>query len=143
MELTPDFSFLIQIVTFFALWACLKRLIFDPTLEVLDARRQRTDGAKAEAEQITVTTQAAQDDYDLRLHEARNQLARESETARKAAQDEYGQALAKARVAATDEQIRSRGALMAQVDEARRSLLAEAHTIAFEMVDRIMGRPSA
>lgn len=143
MDLTPNASFFYQIVTFLVLWVCLKRLLFDPTLAVLDARRHRTEGAKAEAEQIMAATHAAQDDYDSRLREARAQIARESEAARKAAQDAYSQAIATARAAATDEQIRLRTALTAQVEEARRTLTAEAPTLAFEMLDRAMGRPSA
>lgn len=143
MELTPDFSLVVQIVTFLVLWAVMKRFLFDPTLAVLDARRERTEGAKTEAERITAASRTAQDDYDQRLREARVQIAQESDAARKKAQDEYAQALAKARAAAADEQARTRAALTAQVETARGALAAEAHTIAFEMLDRVTGRPSA
>jgi magnesium transporter len=43
MNLNPDFTLVIQIITFLILWFGLKRLLFDPTLHILDATERYRD----------------------------------------------------------------------------------------------------
>jgi F0F1-type ATP synthase membrane subunit b/b' len=47
----PDITFVIQIISFFVLWFGLKRLLFDPVLQVVDERKARTVGVREEAAQ--------------------------------------------------------------------------------------------
>ncbi len=143
MNLTPDFSLVVQIVTFVFLWAFLKRFLFDPTIQVLATREERTTGTIAGAEHLKVEAATAQENYEEAVHEARVKIGQESDAARKAAQDAHNQAVATARAAAGDELNRVRESLSGQLEEARRTLASQAQTIAFDMVDRVMGRSAS
>jgi F-type H+-transporting ATPase subunit b len=140
MQLQPDFSLFVQIVFFIVLWMGLKRLLFEPVLEILDARRDRTVGALKRAAEVRLSAEAAREDCGRAVHEARQKLAREAEEARKAAQDEHAKALASARADAGAEIARFRESLAGQVDQARAALGVEAQAIAGQMLDRVTGR---
>jgi F-type H+-transporting ATPase subunit b len=137
MDLSIDLSFLAQLVLFCLLWFGLKRLVFDPVLEVLDERKRRTVAAQAEAERLVSAAELARAEYDRSLHEMRLEMAQETSAARNAAQEESQRALAKARAAAQDEISQLRSQVSAQVDEARRGLVAQAEAIAGQMLDRV------
>ena len=139
MNLSPDYTLLIQIATFLVLWACLKRLVFDPMLHVLNARHQRTAGTREAAASMLAGVQAASARHAEAVHSARQDIAQQSEASRKSAQEEYERALAAARSEAATEQSRQRAALQEQLDGARRALAAEAETVALEMLDRVAG----
>ncbi len=137
MDLTLDYSFAIQLATFIILWIGLKRLLFDPVLQVLDERAKRTVAAQAEAERMIASADAAREAYERSIHELRVEMAHEAATARAAAQDEYQRTLAEARAAATEELVAMRAAVAAQVETARRQLAEHADTVAAEMLERV------
>lgn len=140
MDLTLNYSFAIQLATFVILWIGLKRLLFDPVLQVLDARVERTVAAQAEAERMIASAEAAREAYEQSIHDLRVEMAHEAAAARTAAQDEYQRALAEARMAATEELMVMRAAVAAQVETARRSLAAQADAVAAEMLERVTRR---
>ena len=139
MNLVPDYSFFWQILTFLVLWICLKRLLFDPVMQVLEAREQRTVGTRARAGELMAIAERDRQEYEQSIHAARARLAQESETARKAALEEAASRLAKERATAVEDLVRLRGSLETQVGEARQSLAGEAETIAAEMLARVSG----
>ena len=143
MQLIPDYSLVLQILIFVVLWQILKRILFEPFQKVLKERERRTVGARAEAEQLRSTATGAREEYKLALRDARVRIAQESEATRKAAQEEQSKAVNEARAAAGAELTRLRATLSQQVDEARKTLAAQANTIAFEMLDRVTGRSQA
>lgn len=143
MQLTPDASLFVQVAIFIVLWFSLKRLLFDPVLAVLDARRERTVGALAQSEHARAGAEAARDEYEQALRDTRVQLALEADQARKKAQDAHAKALTDARAAANEELASFRAALSRQVDEARATLAGEARAIAGEMLARVTGRASS
>ena len=140
MQLQPDYSLFVQIVFFIVLWVGLKRLLFEPVLQILDARRERTVGALKRAAEVRLSAEAAREDCGRAVYEARQRLAREAEEARKTAQDEHGKVLASARAEAAAEIARFRASLAGQVDQARAALGVEAQAIAGQMLDRVTGR---
>jgi len=140
MQLQPDYSLLVQVVFFVILWMGLKRLLFDPVLQMLDARHERTVGTQQHAAQVTAAAETAREDCHQAVHEARQKLAQEAAEARKAAQEEHARALAAARAEAAEEVSQFRAALADQVAQARGTLSAEARTIAGQMLDRVTGR---
>lgn len=140
MDLTPNYSFFIQIITFVVLWQGLKRLVFDPFLEVLDARDRRTVAAQADAERLLAAAEKTRQDYELSLQKMRLQMAQDAARARNAAQEEGQRALAAARAAANQEMMRLRAQVSSQVEAARSALSAQAATIAEQMIERVMGR---
>jgi F-type H+-transporting ATPase subunit b len=137
MQLVPDYTLVIQIVAFVVLWAALKRLVFEPIMDALDARNERTAAVRAEAERLVAAAQEARHDYEKSLHDARAQMVQEAARARGAAQEEAGRALAETREAANEELRRLRADVAKQVEDARRSLAAQADEIAHEMLGRV------
>jgi len=139
MDLTPNYSFFIQIITFVILWQGLKRLVFDPYLQLLDQRDRRTVTAQAEAEKLVAEAEKVRLDYEQSLQKMRVQMAQEAAAARNVAQEEGQRALAAARTAANEEMLRMRAQVAAQVEAARQSLSAQAASIAEEMLQRVTG----
>jgi F-type H+-transporting ATPase subunit b len=137
MQLLPDYTLVIQIIAFVVLWAALKRLVFEPMMDALDARNERTAAVRAEAERLLAAAQETQHDYEKSLHDARTQMAHEAARARSAAQEEAGRALDETREAANEELRALRAHVAAQVEDARRSLAAQADEIAQEMLGRV------
>lgn len=140
MDLTPNYSFFIQIITFVILWQGLKRLVFDPFLALLDARNARTVAAQADAERLLVDVERSRADYEASLQQMRVAMAQESSAARNAAQEEGQRALGAARAQANEEMARLRSEVAAQVSAARSTLAAQALSIAEEMLARVMQR---
>jgi F0F1-type ATP synthase membrane subunit b/b' len=83
MGISIDGTFAIQIVSFFLLWAVLKRLLFDPMLAVLDEREHRTAGAREQASHMHADVAAMRADYEERLRAARDASLAELEASRK------------------------------------------------------------
>jgi F-type H+-transporting ATPase subunit b len=143
LDLTPNYSFFIQLITFVVLWQGLKRLVFEPFLRVLDEREKRTVAAKAEAERLLVEVERTRSEYEQSLHRLRVEMAQEAASARNAAQEEGQRALAAARAAANEEMMRMRTQVAAQVDAARSSLATQAEAIAQEMLARVVNGKAA
>ncbi|HUI26637.1 MAG TPA: ATP synthase F0 subunit B [Candidatus Kryptonia bacterium] len=139
----PDFSFVIQIVSFLLLWAALKRLAFDPILRVIEERERRTHGGMAEAEALRSAAQAAEQQYDGALHDVRHAALVDAETVRQQAEAEHNRQIAAARHDADVELAKLRADIAAQVQQAQASLSTEARAIAALMAERVTGRSLA
>lgn len=139
----PDFSFYIQIIALFALMAALRELLFAPITKVLDDRRERTDGARAQAAALRAGGSDAQEQYDRRVDDMRRQLAAATEEARKATTKDERAALDRAMQEAADALASSRATLAQQAAAARSELVLEADRVASVMTERILGRKVA
>jgi len=136
----PDFSFVVQIVSFAVLWFGLKRLLFDPMLRVLETREQRTTGTVQAAEEMKAAARVAAAEYERRLQEVREALSAEAAQARTATQHEEQQLVAGARADANAELVRLRESLSRQAAAARSAVTSEAHGLASRMLERVVGR---
>ena len=136
----PDFSFVVQIVSFAVLWFGLKRLLFDPVLRVLETREQRTTGTVQAAEEMKAAARVAAAEYERRLQEVREALSAEAAQARTATQHEEQQLVASARADANAELVRLRESLSRQATAARSAVTSEAHGLASRMLERVVGR---
>jgi F-type H+-transporting ATPase subunit b len=139
----PDISFVIQIVSFIILWVGLKRLLFDPFIQVLETRESRTTGANREA--VTMKAEAAQSaaEYERRMHEVRQSLAVDAETARQATQTEERRVLSESREQASTQLTQLRDNLRRQAEAVRPTLATEARDLAAQMFERVVGRRPA
>ena len=139
----PDFSFVIQIISFCILWFGLKRLLFDPMLHVLDERESRTSGARHAAAEMNAAAQVSQSEYERRMHEVRLALSAEADAARNASLAEEQRLLSETRAQASTQLAQLRDSLRRQADEARPGLTAEARDLASRIMERVVGRPLA
>lgn len=140
MSLTVDYSIILQIVTFLVVWAFLKRLVFDPFSQVVETRQARTTGTQAAAAALSADAGILRTRYDGAIAAARTEIAQQSDAARKGAQEESDRALGAARSAATDTMAQKRDAAAREVDTARQTLLAQAESVANEMLARCSGQ---
>lgn len=136
----PDFTFVIQIVSFFILWFGLKRLLFDPTIHVLEERESRTTGARLAAAEMNAAAQVSQAEYERRMHEVRQALAAEAAKTHNTLQAEEQRVLSETRAEASTQLTQLRESLRRQADEARPALTTEARDLARRIVERVVGR---
>jgi F-type H+-transporting ATPase subunit b len=135
----PDFSFLIQIVSFFILWFGLKRLLFDPMIHVLEERESRTTGARHAAAEMNAAAHVSQAEYERRMHDVRQALAAEAAKTHHAIQAEEQGLLSETRAQASTQLTQLRESLRRQADEARPALTTEAGDLASRIVERVVG----
>jgi F-type H+-transporting ATPase subunit b len=136
----PDYSFVIQLVSFFILWVGLKRLLFDPMLHMLEQRDARTSGTRLAAAEMNAAAQASETEYAQRMHDVRVALAAEAAAARNANQAEEQRLLSDTRAQANTQLSQLRDSLRRQADEARPGLAAEAQDLASRIMERVVGR---
>ncbi len=136
----PDITFVIQIVSFLVLWVGLKRLMFDPLLQVIDERKARTTGVLEEAAGLRSSAAKTETDYEQSMERIRSDLARETDTARHATDEEERQILATARDQAAARLKEQRDQVRAEADAARSQLAGEATQLAQLIVGKVVGR---
>lgn len=141
MQLFPDQTIFVQLALFIIFWQVFQYLVVGPMNQVLAERERRTVQAEVTATELAEAVGADRARYEERLHEQRLRMAREAELARHAAIEAANGEIAAARMAITRELAHLREQVGKQVAEARRTLAAEAETIAAEMLARVAGGP--
>lgn len=126
-----------------ALHYYLKLVFFHPLDKVLGERSERTEGARREAEALLETAGRKAAEYEAAVREARGEMFREQEEARRRWRQQHSGAVAEARASAEAALSRAREQLAAETARARESLRAEAEALAGRITARILeGRPS-
>lgn len=141
LELVPDPIILVVLIVFFAaLVPFVNGVVLRPMLRVLDARAERTDGARRRAGRLEEQVREAIERYEGSIHEVRQTAegARREllEDARRRAAEET---LA-ARSDAEGELGRVRRELESAVGGAREGLRHQARELAREAAGRVLGR---
>jgi len=140
LKIPPDYTFLLEIVLFVALWIGLKRLWFDPALRIIRERAKRTDGAIAEARAAQAEAERLRAETGTALDQARSEAQREMQEIVRGAEAEQKRLLDEARGDAQRVLGEARARIAEEVADARRSLRADAETIAQEVVRKVLGR---
>lgn len=142
MDLTPNLSLFVQVITFIILWVGLKKLMFDPVLAVLDERKRRTSGALEEVGTVHRRVDEARANYDRATRDARLVLSQEMQADRAAAQIESSKIIDAARNEEAAATLTLRATVEKQVAEARATLAVEAAQFASAMLARVTGGAS-
>ena len=140
LKIPPDYTFLLEIVLFVALWLVLKRLWFDPALRVIRERAARSEGAIAEARAVQADAERLRSEHAGALDQARGEAQREMQEMMRTAETEQKRLLDDARNDARRTLGDARVRIAEEVEDARRTLRAEAETIAQEVVRKVLGR---
>ena len=143
MEISIDVTFAIQIVSFFVLWVVLRNLLFEPMIEVLEKREDRTRGSLDAASHIHADVEAMRSDYQEHLRNARQKSLEDMEASRKLTIAEERTILSAARDQAAARLAVSRVEIGKQVDAARAVLDRDATSLARELVEKVVGRQLA
>ena len=136
----PDYTFLIQVASFFLLVAILNRLLFRPFAELLGERDARTTG---DAEQARLNAAAAtelRERVEQELAAARAEAMAEVEKLRRATKEDETRLFDEAKARAGSELSKLRDGIERAREEARTSLREEARVLAGDMVETVLGR---
>jgi F-type H+-transporting ATPase subunit b len=141
MLFPPDIGFGIQIVTFLLLWWILKLWLFDPTMRVLDLRRQRMQGPLAEADRLRHEASEMRTRYDTRIESAREAARREIDEIRRQAELDEQVTLEAARGEAERVITEARAVVAKEIEAARASIARYAAELSVDAGEKILGRP--
>ncbi len=108
----------------------LKKMLFEPMDRVIEDRRARTQGAIEASDAALATVKEKMAAYEKALGDARAELFRENEAARKALVEQQSQALEAARLQAAEQVAAAKADLAAQAEAVRSGLRAESERLA-------------
>lgn len=128
-----------QVILFLALYAVLKRLVFDRFLENLDQRHQHTRGALEGAAKLREESARLTADYERQMVEIRRQAAAAREEIRRSAEAEERDLIETARAAATRSLAEARARIDAEVRATRTSLEAEITELSEAALAKLLG----
>lgn len=143
LQLPPDETFYVQIVLFLLFALALAKLIWEPTLHVLEEREKRTHGAEEDARRMRDEASAMQKKLQASIEQARLAGSDAGEGLRREAEAEERRQLdaAHAEAAALLDDVRRRVA--AEAEQARSELRSQADSLARAAAEKILGRPVA
>src|ERR1051326_6262078 len=95
--LNVDYTLLVQIPIFIALWMLLKRFWFDPAVRIIRERTARSEGAVAEARAIQADAERLRAAHAAALDQARAEAEREVQEILRATEVEQKRLIADAR----------------------------------------------
>jgi len=139
LTLPPDFTFVIQFVTFFVLLAILGRLLFAPFLELLAERAARTSGDIVSAAASRAEVEALSARVDAELAKAHSAANAEVEAVRAKTREEVAELYRSAQNAAAVRLADLREQVTAATRQARSSLAGDSRTMADSMVAAVLG----
>ena len=135
-----DYTTLVQIGFFLALWFLLAKLLFRPFIGLLEEREKRTDGLKAAAAGLTAEAERLRADYESAIAKARDEGAAAKESILQEAHRTRERLLGEARAQATDRLAAVRDEIQKELQRGRALAAREAAEIARQMAEKILGR---
>ena len=135
-----DYTVLVQIVAFLALWFVLAKFFFKPFIALLEEREKRTEGLKAAAASLMAEGERLRADYEHAIAKARDEGAAVKETIVQEARRTRERLLAEARTRAAERLAAVREEIGKEVAKGRELALQEAAAIARQMAEKVLGR---
>src|SRR2546427_2111723 len=117
-----DYTLVVQIALFVALWVVLKRLWFDPALRIIRERTARSEGAIAEARAIQAEAERLRAEHAAALEQARSEAESEMQEMLRQADAEQKRLLGEARDEAQRTLAEGRARIAQDVVAARQGL---------------------
>lgn len=140
LNLIPDFTLFIQLGIFLATFLVLRTLVFKPFLKLQSLRRERTEGARAQAAQARETAAKLKQDYETLMRAEHKRIAQWTEEERRKIADEERTLIQIARAAASEELQVGRKKIAADVDQARLDLLPLVSEYSSQIASKLLGR---
>jgi F0F1-type ATP synthase membrane subunit b/b' len=139
----PDLSVLWVIGFVLLLAVTLDRLLFKPLARAMQARETTVASARHLAERAAADAQEAMKSFDAQTREARAEIYRQMDEARRSALDRRAKLLADTRNEAEGAIAHATTRLKADTAEARARLERDAHSLATTIVERVLGRQAS
>jgi len=137
-----DYTLLVQIVLFIALWLVLKQLWFDPALRVIRERGARSEGSVKEARAIQAEAERLRAEHAAALDQAKGEAQSQMHEMLRHAESEQQRLIAEARDEAQRTLTEVRARIEEEVTKARAELRDSAGEIARIVAQRVLGRPA-
>jgi F-type H+-transporting ATPase subunit b len=135
-----DNSLLIQVGIMLVLVAVLKRLIFDPYLQSIEARDAKTDSARQDAGRIRERADALAARYESGLAEAKAKALGVRQDLRVGGLGDKERTVGDARKTATSELDEASQSVQVAVTAARGDLDQHAKDLSRQVVEKVLGR---
>lgn len=135
----PDFTLVIQLVSFFVLFFILNKILFVPFAELLAERDARTEGAAQSADAARADAERMRADIDAQMGAARAAAIAGAEKIRRGAREEEAAIFDDAKRHAAAELARLREGIGREREQAAQALRGQAQTLADRMVDAVLG----
>ncbi len=129
-----------QIGNFLALIWILNKLMFRPFLELVERRKQETDGTRKKAEDIMDRAESVKGSYDEGISAANSEAGALSEVQRKAGREEGERIMDEARANSSEYLASTWKELQAGLLEERKQIAGISIDLAGEMARKILGR---
>ena len=123
---------------FLLLYAIYSTLVGKPLKQVLEQRRERTEGAVLKARADIAAADGKTQEYEQRLRDARLAVFKAQEARRQAAQKARAAVIAEARERAQQQIRQARAAIEQDVALARQNLQSESERLATEIIRTIL-----
>jgi F-type H+-transporting ATPase subunit b len=138
-----DISILYQVILFVLLWLVLNKILFQPYLQLLSEREQKTTGAQHDSSDLEHEAAALRAQYEEKIARARSTAAAERERILQIAREERESILGQARQDAEQHLARVRQEIATALETERRLASVEAVAIAGEIAGKLLGRKVA
>jgi len=139
----PDLSVFWVILSVLVLATILNQLLFKPLTRVIGEREAAVAGARRQSDEAAAKARAASDEFDRRTQDARADMFRQLEIARKSALDHRAQLLAQTRLDAETAITEASARLRDEAAKARAALDRDADSMATTIVERVLGRSAS
>lgn len=136
VDIDPTVIFLIAIF-FFLMWY-LNRTLFQPYLEVKDARHERIEGAREAGKEMKVEADRVLEEYQTKLTNVRQQASSVRLDMKQAAKEQEQKILGETRAEVDGIIAKAHADLDAELDQAKTSLLEESKALSELIVDKVL-----
>ena len=138
-----DLTVFVQFALFLVLFAVANKFMFKPYLALRERRKDRIEGARAEAERMSAQADAKLADYEKQLSQARSRANDEGRKVRAEAAAHEKSVTDASRTASQKALDETTAKLRAETDAARLQLLPQANTLARQIASKLLGREVA
>jgi F-type H+-transporting ATPase subunit b len=135
-----DFTLIIQMVNFLIILFVGKKLIYDPMLSNIENRDAKIKGLLDAASKLRSEVEKSKREYEENLQQVRSEVAEYQSKIRQQALSEAYEKVSKVKGEIDKKIEESRKELEIQVEKAKLTLEAEAHKIADDIVEKILGK---
>lgn len=138
-----DLTAVVQFVLFLITLYVSNKLLFQPYLQLRERRKAGIDGARDEAEKMTVQAGAKLAEYEKSLAVARDRAGEEGRKIRQEAVAHEQEVTQRARAAAQSATDAATKQVRSETEAARAQLMPQADALARSIVARLLGREVA
>jgi len=136
-----DFSIVYQVILFLLLWVILNKILFQPYLQLLNEREQKTTGAEHDSSHLEHEGARLKAQYEEKIAQAQAVGYGAKDAIVQDGRQQREKILSQARDEAAGTLERVRNEVASTLEQERRLAAAEVSNVAGAMVAKVLGRP--